>query len=358
MDAFDALADRLLALTRAPPPEGALLAGLARIGPDGGERAWIAGRDGPGGPAVDDPGRRIRVASVTKMAVARAVLSVMGADAPVPPDLVGGRTGLRLRHLLSHTSGLTDAAGYLVAPDGDVRTTTAAPAAWSDHAPGTFFRYSNCGYVVAGAMAERATGRPLGAIVRDAVLRPAGIGGGLNWFGVPERGDRLAAWQWTGGRHERQVDGPDGDWDADVIWRDGEGLWLRDWTAGRGAWFSPQGGLRASVAELARLARFCGRDGVRPEWVWDGANGMDGGGLFRAHGLGATVYDGHPEIPGRLWGHAGHALGVSCGAWWNPDTRTGWAYALNGWPDLTEGRDDELFFPPAELALMRAFAAA
>lgn len=356
---FARLRGMLRAATRRAAPAGVLVAGLARIGPDGAEDAWIQGRDGPGGPAVRDPARRIRVASVTKMAVARAA-ATLDPDAAVSAwlDWPAGIAVPRLRHLMSHTSGVTDAAGYVVEPpDTPEAHLGRHPEATSGHAPGTFFRYANLNYVLLGAVLERETHRPLGAVVRDAVLAPAGVAGGLNWFGVADRADRLAAWRWVGARHDRQVDGVAGDWAADVIWRDGAGIASDGWRPGHAAWFSPQGGLRANVLELARLARFCCADGAAPEWTFDGGNGRDGGGLFRAYGRGVTIYDGHPAIPGRLWGHAGHALGVSAGAWWNPDARTAWGYVLNGRPDLSEGHDDEAFFDALELPLIRAFAA-
>ena len=360
MNPFDVLSDHLRGLIAARPPGGALAAGLARIAPDGTETAWLGGRDGPGGPPVVDPHLRLRVASVTKMAVARAAALACSAalDRPLP-DWRGRGPAPTLRHCLSHVSGVTDAAGYVVAPPETPEAHVAAhPGALSGHAPGTYFRYANLNYALAGAAMERATGRPLAAVVRDAVLRPAGVGGGLNWWDVADRSRRLAAWRWTGAGHVLEADGPDDDWGAHAVWRGGRGVDAAAWRPGHAAWFSPQGGLRASVVELARLARHCVPTAPRVEWRLDGANGRDGGGLFRAYGLGLTIYDGHPAIPGRLAGHAGHALGVSCGAWRNLSTGTAWAYVLDGWPDLTEGRDDEVFFPDAELVLMRAFAGA
>ena len=77
-------------------------------------------------------------------------------------------------------------------------------------------------------------------------------------------------------------------------------------------------------------------------------------GLFPEVGLGLTTYRRHDRIPGHLTGHAGHALGFSGGVWCDMTTGTGWAYALTGGRDETEGLDEETFFGGAELAIFQA----
>ncbi|TFL19384.1 serine hydrolase domain-containing protein [Jannaschia formosa] len=362
VDAFDRAAAHLEALTRRPPPEGALAAGIARIAPDGSLRAMLTGRDGPGGPPVSDPGLRLRVASVTKLALARTALAAgLDPGTPLAELLPWPDPALRLGHLLSHRSGITDGAGYVAPPPADAVALAQDSAARSGHPPGGAFRYANLNYVLIGIALERATGRRLDHLVAEHVLRPAGIGGGLNWAGVAERDRRLALWQWEGGRHVRQVDGPEGDWNADLIWRDGEGLDLAGWRPGWAPWFSPQGGLRASVPELARLARFALSDApgarmARPVAGFGDTPGLEAAGLFREVGLGVTIYRDHPEIGGDLAGHAGQALGASTGAWLDRATGAAWGYAILGWPDFSDGLEEEPFYPPAELEIMRIIA--
>ncbi|MEM9796362.1 MAG: serine hydrolase domain-containing protein [Pseudomonadota bacterium] len=343
-----------------PPPKGALTVALARVDAEGREVAWLSGRQGPDGLPVSDSRLRMRVASVTKMALARTVLAAgLDPETPVSDYLDWPGAAPAIGALMSHISGLSDEAGYIVAPPESPEAFVARHPKTRSGPPG-FFRYSNLGYLVLACALERATGRRLDHLMREHVLDPAGIGGGLNWSGVADRDRHLPLWQWQQGRHVCTIDGADTDWAAEVVWRNGQGVPLSDWQPGHAAWFSPQGGLRVSVLELARLVRFCtsGEIGTRmmaPRWRFDGSNGMDGGGLFRAVGLGMTLYEDHPEIPSHLAGHAGHALGVSTGAWLDRTTGTAWAYAINGWPDLTEGLDDEVFYPPAEAAILRAF---
>jgi CubicO group peptidase (beta-lactamase class C family) len=111
--------------------------------------------------------------------------------ADVFPELAGkfhpDMRGVTLLHLLSHRSGLRpnlDLGSYL----GDdvkqlrlraVREELARPPT---HKPGSNFEYSNLGYIIAGAVVERVTGRTWEEAIRDEVFVPlkmtsAGFGG-------------------------------------------------------------------------------------------------------------------------------------------------------------------------------------
>lgn len=356
---FETIAARLAALTA---PGGRFLnGGLARISPDGREDARVFGRVAPGGGALVDPGVRLRIASISKAATARAVVAtqpdldrdirtVLDWDAPAP---------ITLARLLSHCSGLTDHGGYVVDPPASVtRFIDATPAAWSGQVG--FFRYANLNYILLGMALERITGRRFDAVLRDLVLAPAGIQGGFNWVGVSPR-RALPVWQRRGTVLTCEADGPGSDWQADLIWRGGRGVSLDGYRIGQDTTLlSPHAGLRMSVIETARLARLLasddpvGRAQRYPRWVFDGQNGEDCGGLFTAFGAGVTLYRDHPRIPGPLVGHAGHALGFSGGAWANDATGEAWAYFLNGSADLTDGQDEEAFYDPDEAAIMAA----
>ncbi len=372
-DAFDTICAHLQALTVQPVPEGVLAGAVARIAPNGSERAAIFGRAAPDGPPVEDVGVRVRMASISKAATGRAVVETVLAGWLSLDDLLvdalrwdsapGPVREVRIRHLLAHLSGLTDHGGYIVDPPGSVTGFIAAtPKAVSGDAPGAFFRYANLNYVLLGQVLEIVWGARFDRILRQLVLEPAGIAGGFNWAGVEDRERRLPLYQWTGGRLALQVDGPEADWNADLIWRDGVGQSLADWQTGaQTSWFSPHAGLRMSVSEAARLARLIGKDDAagrmqrKVQWVFDGQNGEDGGGLFQRFARGLSIYEDHPRIPGNLVGHAGHALGFSGGAWFDRESGTTWAHFLTGMPDLTEGQDEEAFYAEEELFILRQF---
>ncbi|TNF58373.1 MAG: class C beta-lactamase-related serine hydrolase, partial [Rhodobacteraceae bacterium] len=158
--------------------------------------AWRDGRRATLGPL--DPGAFLRVASISKVvtgAVARA--AGIGPDTPMARAL-----GWPLAHpdhpdipvtagmVAAHCAGLSDAGGYLLPPDGDLKAWCARRDAWG-FAPGTTLSYANLGSHLLALAAERATGRSFGELARDW-LAARGIPGGFNWWGVPPR-DRARA---------------------------------------------------------------------------------------------------------------------------------------------------------------------
>jgi CubicO group peptidase (beta-lactamase class C family) len=305
----------------------------------------------------------MRVASISKVATARAVVGaaldgLVDLDAPADRWLELPAPVPTVRHLLSHLSGYSDAAGYVIPPPEAPDAHVAREPAARPRPPGTWFDYANINYVLLGVLLERLEGDRFDRILEWRVLGPAGIGGGFNWAGVSDRGRRLALWQRHGEDLVLQVDGAAGAWDADLIWRNGEGVDLARWEPGHAAWFSPQGGLRASVAEAARLVRFAtsgeaGRLMRAPAWVHDGANGEWCEGLFPAYGLGLTLLRSD-RLDRPLVGHAGHALGFTGGAWLDEETGAVWALALTGAEDASEALGREAFFGEVELAALRA----
>jgi CubicO group peptidase (beta-lactamase class C family) len=366
-----AIQQLLTRLTNPADPLAYLNAGYGVIAPNGQAHAFVMGRRTPDGAAFTDVTTRLRMASIAKAATARAVCAlvvrgVMSLDADVGV-LLGLREvwGVQVRHLLAHTSGLTDHAGYL--PEVSERLAqfmADRPGAVSGRVPGAYFAYANLNYILLGHVMEVVTGHRFDHILRDKVLVPAGIAGGFNWAGVPvaDRTNHLALYQRDDEGLSVQADGDDADWQADLIWRGGRGHSFADYRLGQDtSLLSPHAGLRMNIIEAARLARFLG-DGSpaaqvqqKVAWRFDAVhpNGEDCDGLFTAFGLGLTIYENHPRIPGHLIGHAGHALGFTGGVWHNVQTGVSHAYFLTGGRDETEGLDTETFYGAAELAIMQ-----
>lgn len=99
---------------------------------------------------------------------------------------------VRLEQLLAHRAGIapfTDDAELAPPPPftGSPRDRRLAFAAWLlGHAPsttpGTEVRYSNAGYAIVAAMAERVADRPWEALVRERLFAPLGlVGAGFGW---------------------------------------------------------------------------------------------------------------------------------------------------------------------------------
>jgi D-alanyl-D-alanine carboxypeptidase len=150
---------------------------------------------GTGRPMVSGAGR-FRIASVTKSFTAVAVLRLVAAgrvelDTSIETYLPGVVRGtgdgagidgrdITVRQLLQHTSGLPNYVNYLdrtdplrrAEPMELLRLALAHPA---DFAPGQGWRYSNTGYILAGMLVERVTGKSTGVAVTDLVIRPAGL---------------------------------------------------------------------------------------------------------------------------------------------------------------------------------------
>jgi CubicO group peptidase (beta-lactamase class C family) len=361
----------LASLTDTTRTDGYLNAGYAAIDADGLSTSFAMGKITPGGPPFTDVTTRLRMASIAKAATARAAcaLAVRG-DIPLDADvrdIIGwhGAQAVTVRQLLSHTSGLTDRAGYLVDAGQSLQAFMAdRPQAESGRVPGTYFAYANLNYILLGHVMERVTGRRFDQILRDEVLTPAGIAGGFNWAGVPvaDRANHMAMYQRDDDGLNVQADSDDAEWQADLIWRAGRGHSFDDYRLGQDtSLLSPHAGLRMNILEAARLARFLGDGSAAAQlqrqvaWRYDPAllNGEDCDGLFTAFGLGLTIYKNHARIPGHLIGHAGHALGFTGGVWHNVETGVSHAYFLTGGRDETEGLDTETFYGVAELSIMQ-----
>jgi len=318
--------------------------------------------------AIDDP---VRIASVSKLVVAIGALRLaeqgaLDLDADVSPVL-----GFPLRNpafpdvaitpamLLSHTAGLRDGIDYALPLGTRLQDALVDPRAWDPaHAPGTHFAYANLNFPVVASAMERATGERFDRLMQRLVLSPLRLQACFNW---PTCSDEVV------GRA--------------VVLRDADGKVLRDdlrgarppcpvvaaadgncdldrWRAGEnGALFSPHGGLRISMRDLARVGRLLLRggelDGVRvlqpasverllaPRWTFDGSNGDNEGGFHCRMGLGtqtlATPRAGCRDDPvgdglARV-GHAGDAYGLRAGLWLDRDAGTGVAYFATQVPD-------------------------
>ncbi|WP_328314306.1 beta-lactamase family protein [Streptomyces sp. NBC_00442] len=139
---------------------------------------------------------RFRIGSLTKPFVATVVLQLVGEgrvalDTPVERYLPGvvrghGNDGRRItvRQLLQHTSGIPDYLDHIEPEDVlraplthyDPRALVRLALAHApDFEPGTNWRYSNTGYLLAGMLIERVTGHPYGDEIRRRVIGPLGL---------------------------------------------------------------------------------------------------------------------------------------------------------------------------------------
>ena len=132
--------------------------------------------------------RPYQIASISKQFTAAALLLLedegkLSLDDTVAkwlPGITGGDK-IKLRQLLSHTSGLQDywPQDYSFAAMAKPTTPQSIVDRWAkkplDFEPGAQWQYSNTGYVVAGLIAEKAAGKPLLAYLQAKIFKPLGI---------------------------------------------------------------------------------------------------------------------------------------------------------------------------------------
>lgn len=310
----------------------------------------------------------VRVASISKLVTTLGVMRLvdqnkLDLDRDVS-DYLGWKlrnpafpdTPITLRMLLSHTSSLLDGGELYLIPLGKtVRETLADPRVWdSEHAPGSgWFHYTNLNFPVAASVMERATGERFDHLMRREVLEPLKLDACFNWSGcTPAYAARAVVLYRSNGDvakddlHGQLPDclvqpGPDGSCD------------LSGYTPGwNGALFSPQGGLRISMRDLAKIGRMLANHAkgflspesfaamTGPQWRLGGASsgGVDESGdtdgYFCAYGLAVHWLGGqqpgcHDDLfgDGRVrFGHSGDAYGLHSGLWIDPETGKGLAF--------------------------------
>ncbi len=366
----------LLLAAAIPQPVAAVRVTFDRAGETSIRTSGLADLAGGRAVTADDP---VRIASISKLVVAIGVMRLveqgrldLDADVsqylswklrnPAFPD-----RSITLRLLLSHRSSLTDRVDYVLPLDADMRAVLQDPKAWdAEHAPGSWWAYTNFNFPVIAAVMERATGERFDRLMDRLVLRPMRIDACYNWAACkPETAARAVA-QYR--KNQPIKDDHRGAPPACPVTpaRDG-GCDLAAWRPGaNGAIFSPQGGLRISARGLARVGRmFLGNgtlDGVRilrpasvalletPLWTYDGHNGDVGGDISVANPSGgATCSYGLAVMflssgaPGcrddpfgdgrRRFGHSGDAYGLKSGLWIDRAKGVGVAYFATDVPD-------------------------
>ena len=317
---------------------------------------------------ADDP---VRVASISKLVVGVGVMRLVEQGRLDLDEDVSERLGwnlrnpafpdrpITLRQLLSHTSSVRDYEDQYAIPLGDTVQANMAPrTSWdSKHGPGDgFFTYSNLNFPIVASIVERVTGERFDLWMRREVIEPMKLDACYNWPTCSDAKVARAVVLTQGGKAVR--DDLAGKRPDCPVFVDKGSCDLGRWKLGEnGALFAPQGGLRISMSDLARVGRMLldggTLDGVRilspksveamlsPVWRFDGRNGDTDKGFYCAYGLAVqltpTGTQGCKDDPAgdgifRV-GHAGDAYGVRSGLWIDRLQGTGVAYFVSGLSD-------------------------
>jgi CubicO group peptidase (beta-lactamase class C family) len=342
---------------------------------------------------ADDP---VRVASVSKLVVAIGVMRLVEEGLLELDTDVSGYLGWSLRHpehpetpvtlrlLLSHTSGLTDAAGYGAPFNAPIREKLADAGVWDAvHKPGEYFRYANINYPVIATVMEAVTGERFDQLMDRLVIAPLGLKACFNWASCSDETAARAVVLYDSDRQILADDNRGRRPDCPVTPDTTGGCDLSLLKPGvNGGAFAPQGGLRISANDLTVIGRLLlggGEiNGVRllrpasvdlildPVWTFDGSNGETfdsetadpGGALFCRYGLGAqllatrsSLCSDDPFADGlERVGHPGEAYGLVSGLWLDRATGTGVAYFVTG-ADLTAYGPASAFYADEERLL-------
>lgn len=316
------------------------------------------------GLTVDTP---VRIASVSKVAVVIVVMRLVEAGRLDLDHDVSGWLGWRLRNpafpdspltlrqLLSHTSGLDDASGYSF-PLGIKLQGALTPDHWSA-APGARFSYANINFGVIATVLEAATGMRFDRLMTQQLFAPLGMNACFNWSGCTAGTAAQAAVLYRKGIDETAWQ-PGGPWVAQIDAaplpcpvRAPSGCDLGGYRPGdNGTLFSPQGGMRITMSDLAKLGQLLLRGGeiggvrllqpasvdamLTPVWL-GGPSGETYAGLMQCYGLSMQCLVGGRDRlirdrPARLWGHLGEAYGLYSGLWIDRERRRVYAYAITG----------------------------
>ena len=336
---------------------------------------------------------RFRAASVSKHFTAYTIMQLaekgkIGLDEDIS-NYLGFKlrnpnfpdTPITVRMLMSHTSSLRDGALYTIAPQYSVKEffsptgkyfENGAHYAPKDQTPGAYFKYANLNYGLLGTIIEAVTGKRFDKYQKSHILKQLDIKadycvGNLDPaefknLGTIYQKNTKGKWD-EKGPWVAQIDGFNGKQPAkDLVYIENPDhretdTWqsLKGYKPGTNAtFFSPQGGLRISYGELGHDLEFLINGGIykgkrilkasslaemiKPQWIYNPQkpNGSTYGGTIEAYGLGLYHIIGNSTSRVcknhvlNLVGHTGEAYGELSGVFFDPKTKNGFIYMMNG----------------------------
>ncbi len=361
-------------ITAEPPASVAVAFGRHKITPVLAE--GLADRATGRKVTADDP---VRIASISKLVTALGVMRLVDRGQLDLDRDVSDYLGWKLRNpafpeqpitlamLLSHRSSVIDGGELYLVPLGvALRERLSDPRVWDPaHPPGgDWFHYTNLNFPIVGSVIERVTGQRFDAALHRLVLRPLKLDACFNWgAGCSVRAFSRAVVLYRASGEVARDDLHGVPPACQVFLREGSACDLRGYRLGdNGALFSPQGGLRISMRDLAKVGRLMARQGsgflsaasyremTRPQWQFDGSNGLGEDGFeisifcnygLATHQIGSRGAKCHDDLFGdgvARFGHSGDAYGLKSGLWWDPVSGKGLAFFTTAVADTETGK--------------------
>ncbi len=299
-----------------------------------------------------------RVASISKIVTAIALMQLVEQGEIQLDDDINNylKRGIRnqfypilpitSRMLLSHTSSIADNSDYehFIERTYKERQVPAIYELFNGHSniwinskPGEYFNYSSLNYGILATIIENVTGERFDKYVEKNILKPLKISGGFNVANIKNKHQISVLYRGT----EPQADNFQNGYPIE-----------KNYPAGiNGLYYSPHGGLRISVKDLAKVLQVLINQGEyqnahilqaktieemeKTEWKSNGKNGNTYHKLFLSWGLGlqktTQTKGGDYVMPNiSFTGHIGDAYGLISNLYYNRKNNIGFVFVANG----------------------------
>jgi CubicO group peptidase (beta-lactamase class C family) len=314
---------------------------------------------------------KYRIASISKTITTIAAMqlveqNLLDLDANISEIL--GYTVLNPNHpnvaitprmLMSHTSTIIDGSTYSSFLSATVNNnpipnlstiltvggTYYVASQFNNTVPGTYFNYSNINTVILGTIVEKVSELRFDVYCKQNIFEPLGIDASFNVNDLSDIDEVAVLYRKPNGVWTPQADNFQG---VQPTFNNLDG-YIPGTNGGR---FGPQGGLRCSAQDLAKIFLVLMNkgtfDGVTllseascnamfaNEWTFNGNNGNNYYGLFRSWGLGIHRITSTPgndvALTGSTFmlGHTGEAYGLVSDAYFDTIRKVGFVFMNNG----------------------------
>jgi len=290
-----------------------------------------------------------RIASISKSFTATAIMQLHELGKFKLDDDVSPALGIEVRNphhpelpityrmLLSHTSSMSDAAGYFSLDVINTQKTNQVERAYNSYAPGTQYQYCNLGYNMLGTLVEILSGERFDLYIKKQIIDPLGLKAGFN-VDAFDKSQFVTLYSYSNEKFTESTDA--------YLSRATE---LENYIMGYSTpIFSPTGGMKIAPKDLAKHMLVQMNQGtwkgvkiLKPESVQamqtpylfpDGSEGEDRYGF--ALRTTTKLVEGETLI-----GHTGSAYGLYSAMFFEPVKKFGFVMMTNGSPSKRSDND-------------------